>query len=213
VRFGFDVAIWTVRSLWVQWRRVPRWIRYIVIIWLVVTLLSHRSRKPDEDVAATQRKLNDVAAQYQKTPQDLAKLGAMVAKEFADSVEEDTTVSLLAMPFIAPGGDAASVRLADTAFAQTYTRISLTQHGAPVTGDSGITQCDQPALVARAKAKHTRYVLCGIVESAASAPAALAITLIDVKRVHEIWSGRYPVAGADAARIAQDVAAQVPKMN
>jgi len=35
--------------------------------------------------------------------------------------------------------------------------------------------------------------------------------LIEVKSAQEIWSGRYPVAGADAAKIAQDVAAQVPK--
>ena len=211
VRFGFEVAIWSVRSLWVQWKRLPRWIRYLLTIWLVIALLSHHSKKPDADLAATQKKLNDVAAQYQKTPQDLAKLGAIVAKEFADSVEEDNPVSLLAMPFIAPGGDAEAVRLADSAFAQTYTRISVTQHGAPVAGDSGITQCDQQALVARGQAKHTRYVLCGIVESPASAPAALAIMLIEVKSAQAIWSGRYPVAGADAAKIARDVAAQVPK--
>jgi TolB-like protein len=120
-------------------------------------------------------------------------------------------VSLLAMPFIAPPGDEQAARLADAAFAQTYTRISVTQHGAPVAGDAGITQCDQKTLLARGQAKHTRYVLCGTVETQASAPAALAITLLDVKAAQEIWSGRYPLAGADAAKIAQDVAAQVPR--
>ena len=212
VRFGFDVAIWLVRSLWVQFKRLPRWIRYLLIIWLVIWLLSHNhSSRHDADVVATQKKVNDVAAQYAKSPKDLAKLGAMVAKEFADSVEDDNPVSLLAMPFIAPAGDAVATRLADAAFAQTYTRISVSQHGAPVAGDSGITQCDTKTLVARGQAKHTRYVLCGIIEPAASAPAALTVTLIDVKAAQEIWSGLYPVAGADAAKIAQDVAAQVPK--
>jgi TolB-like protein len=212
VRFGFDVLIWCVRSLWALFKLLPRWIRYILIVWFLVVVWPHsQPRKHDVQVAATQEKLNDVAAQYHRSPKDLAKLGTMVAKEFADSVEEDNTVSLLAMPFSAPAGDAEASKLADAAFAQIYTRISVTQHGAPVAGDSGITQCDQKTLVARGHAKHTRYVLCGIVETAASAPAALAITLIDVEAAHELWSGSYPVAGADPAKIAQDVAAQVPK--
>jgi TolB-like protein len=212
VRFGFEVVIWSLRSLWVQFKRLPRWIRWIVIIWVVILFLSHgSSNKHDAADRATERKLNDMAAQYQKNPKELAKFGAMVAKEFADSDEEDNPASLLAMPFVAPAGDAEAMRLADAAFAQTYTRISITQHGAPAAGDSDITQCDQKTLVARGQAKHTHYVLCGIVEAAASAPSALAVTLIDVKAGHEIWSGRYPVAGADASKIAQDIAAQVPK--
>jgi TolB-like protein len=213
IRFGFEVAGWGLRNASVQFKRLPRWIRYIVIIWAVWALFSSHPKKHDPDVAATQKKLNEVAAQYQKDPKDLAKFGAMVAKEFADSVEQDNAVSLLAMPFIAPPGDAEAAGLADAVFAQTYTRISITQHGAPVAGDSGITQCDQKTLVARGQAKHTRYVLCGIVESAASAPAALTVTLIDVKAAHEIWNGLYPVSGANAAKIAQDIAAQVPKLN
>jgi len=212
VRFGFDVLIWCVRNLWALFKLLPRWIRYILITWLLVAVWPHsHPRKHDVDAAATQEKLNEVAAQYQKSPKDLAKLGTMVAKEFTDTVEEDNTVSLLAMPFTAPAGNADASRLADDAFAQTYTRISVTQHGAPVAGESGITQCDQKTLVARGHAKHTLYVLCGIVETAADTPAALAITLIDVKAAQEIWSGRYPLAGADAAKIAQDIAAHVPK--
>jgi len=212
VRFGFEVLIWSLRSLWEQFKRLPRWIRYIISIWLVTALLSHCHAKRQElNASATQEKLNDVAAQYQNNPKDLSKLGAMVAKQFADAVEEDNTVSLLAMPFTAPAGDAEAARLADAAFAQIYTRISLDHHGSPVAGDSGITHCDLKTLLSRGQAKHTRYVLCGGVEAAASAPAALAIMLIDVKAGQEIWSGRYPVSGADAATIALDVAAQVPK--
>jgi TolB-like protein len=188
VRFGFDVLIWCALNLWAVFQRLPRWIRYIVIIWLLIAVWPHgRSKKTEVEVAASQQKVDEVAAQYHRSPQDLAKLGTMVAKEFADSVEEDNTVSLLAMPFTAPAGDADASKLADDAFAQTYTRISVTQHGAPVAGDSGTAQCDRKTLIARGQAKHTRYVLCGFVEAAASSPAALAITLIDVKLAQEIW--------------------------
>jgi TolB-like protein len=212
VRFGFEVLIWCALNLWAVFQRLPRWMRYALIVWLVIAVWPQgRSKKHDLDAAASQQKLDEVAAQYHGSPQDLARLGTMVAKEFADSVEEDNTVSLLAMPFTAPAGDAGAAKLADDAFAQTYTRISITQHGAPVAGDSGITRCDRKTLIARGHAKHTRYVLCGFVEAAASSPAALAITLIDVKTAQEIWNGRYPVAGADAAKIGQDIAAEVPK--
>jgi TolB-like protein len=212
VRFGFEVLVWSLRNLWVQFKRLPRWIRYVVTIWLIIALFSHgHSRRQDQDDLATQAKLKAVAEQYQKNPNDMAQLGATVAKQFADAVEEDNTVSLLAMPFTAPAGDAEAARLADAAFAQTYTRISLTQHGAPVAGDSGVTKCDLKTLVARGEAKHTHYVLCGNVVAAANAPAALTIALIDAKAANEIWSGIYPVSGADPAKIGEDVAAQVPK--
>jgi TolB-like protein len=213
VRFGFEVLIWSLRNLWVLFKRLPRWIRYVVTVWLMIALFSHGSsrRQDQDDDLATQAKLKAVAEQYAKNPKDMAKLGATVAKQFADAVEEDNTVSLLAMPFTAPVGDAEAAKLADAAFAQTYTRISLTQRGAPVAGDSGVTKCDLKTLVARAEAKHTRYVLCGNVAAVASAPAALTIALIDAKAAQEIWSGSYPLSGADPAKIGEDVAAQVPK--
>ena len=212
VRFGFAVLGWTLRSLGVQLSRLPRWIRYVLVIWLMIALWphGHANRREIAD-AATDRKLDDVAAQYQKDPKNLAKLGATVAKEFADSVEEDNTVSLLAMPFTAPAGDAEASRLAESAFAQTYTRISVTHHGAPIAGDSSVAQCEPMTLAARGRAKHARYVLCGSVGSAAGAPPSLAVTLIDVKGARGIWRALYPVAGSDAAKIAQDIAAQIPK--
>jgi TolB-like protein len=212
VRFGFEVLIWSARNLWLQFKRLPRWIRYLVTIWLLIALFSHgNSRREEQDDLATQAKLKGVAEQYAKDPKDMVKLGAIVAKQFANAVEQDNTVSLLAMPFTAPAGDAEAARLADAAFAQTYTRISLTQHGAPVAGDSGVANCDLKTLVARGEAKHTDYVLCGNVVAAASAPTALTIALIDTKAAQEIWSGSYPLSGADPAKIGEEVAAHVPK--
>jgi TolB-like protein len=212
VRFGFEVFIWSLRNLWVQFKRLPRWIRYVAIIWVMIALFSHgNSRTEDQEDLATEAKLRGVAEQYEKNPKDIAKLGAIVAKQFANAVEENNPVSLLAMPFTAPAGDAEAARLADAAFAQTYTRISLTQHGAPVAGDSGAPECNLKTLVARGEAKHTRYVLCGNVVAVASAPAALTIALIDAKAGQQVWSGSYPVSGADPAKIGEDVAAQVPK--
>ena len=212
VRFAFDVLIWCARNLWALYKLLPRWIRYVVVVWLLIAVWPHsHQKKHDVDTAATQKKLDELAAQYQNSPKDLAKLGTSVAREFADALDEDNTVSLLVIPFTAPAGDEAALKLAHAAFAQTYTLISITQHGKPAAVDAGVTQCDQNTLISRGLIKHTRYVLCGIVETAASAPATLAISLIEVKAAHEIWSGRYPVADADPAKIAQDVAAQLPK--
>jgi hypothetical protein len=100
--------------------------------------------------------------------------------------------------------------LADSAFAQTYTRMSVARHARLVASDASATSCALDLLLAQGAAKHTQYVLCGLIDGAGSVQG-LSITLAEVKRGKVLWSNRYPVSGADPAQIAVDVVAHVPK--
>jgi TolB-like protein len=212
VRFSFEVLGWVWRNGYQLFRRLPRWIRYVIVIWAVVALLSHgnSNRRADHDISPeTERKLDTVVSQYQKDPSaNLAKLGVLIAQEFGDSAQGNG-VSVLALPFAGPSGDEAAAKLADSAFAQTYTRMSVARHSHLVAGDA-TTSCSLDALLAQGRAKHTQYVLCGVVD-AGGPIQAMSVTLAEIKGGKVLWSNRYPVSGADPAKIALDVVAHVPE--
>jgi TolB-like protein len=213
VRFGFEVLGWLFNNGYQLFIRLPRWIRYGVIVYAVVAIISrdNSSRDVDHDLSPeTQKKLNAVASQYQKDPSvNLAKLGALVAQQFGDSAQGNGS-SVLALPFAGPSGDAAAAKLADSAFAQTYTRISIARHAQLIPGDSAATSCALDGLLTQGRAKHAQYVLCGSVDAGGSAQA-LSVALAGIKRGKLLWSNQYPVAGADPAKIAVDVAEHVPE--
>jgi hypothetical protein len=212
VRFGFEVLGWVFRNAYELFKRFPRWVRWGIIIWVVVALLSRKDtiRINEREVPRESQKIEDVAKEYQKDPSmNLAKLGALVAQEFGDAVA-GKGVSVLTLPFAAPANDAAAATLADTAFAQTYTRMSVARHARLVAADVPATSCALDVLLAQGRAKHTQYVLCGLIDGA-GAVQGLSVTLADMKGGKVRWSNRYPVSGATAAQIALDVVAQVPK--
>ena len=213
VRFGFEVLAWLWRNAYALFVRLPRWVRYVIIVWGVIALFSrgHSAHEDDQDISpATQAKLNSVATQYNKDPtMNLAKLGAMVAKEFGDS-GQPTGVSVLALPFAAPPKDDAANKLADSAAAQVYMRMAIARHANLVAADAAPESCAVNALLELGRSKHTQYVLCGMVD-AAGASQALSITLVDTKKSKMVWSGAYAVAAVDPDKVALDVVAHVPK--
>jgi TolB-like protein len=212
VRFSFEVMGWVWRNGYQLFTRLPRWIRYVIVIWAVVALLSHgnSNRHADRDISPeTQKKLDAVVSQYQKDPSvNLSKLGILIAQEFGDS-PQGNGASVLALPFAGPSGDEAAAKLADSAFAQTYTRMSVARHSHLVAGDA-TTSCALDALLAQGRAKHTQYVLCGVVD-AGGPTQAMSVTVAEIKSGKVLWSNRYPVFGADPAKIALDVVAHVPE--
>jgi TolB-like protein len=204
---------WVCRNAYALFIRLPRWVRYVVIVWAVIGLVSrgNSGREDDHDLSpATKAKLNMVANQYKKDPtMNLAKLGAMVATEFGDS-GQPTGVSVLALPFAAPPKDDAAIKFADSAAAQVYMRIAIARHANLVAADAAPESCALDALLELGRSKHTQYVLCGMVD-AAGAAQALSIALADIKTSKMVWNGAYAVAAADPDKVALDVVAHVPK--
>jgi TolB-like protein len=211
LRFSFEVLGWIWRNGYQSFKRLPRWVRYVIVVWAVIALLSHgkSDRHADHDISPeTQKKLDTVVNQYQKDPSaNLAKLGVLIAQEFGNAAQGNGA-SVLALPFAGPSGDDAAAKLADSAFAQTYTRMSVARHAHLVAGGA-TSSCALDALLAQGRAKHTQYVLCGIVD-AGGPTQAMSVTLAEIKGGKVLWTNQYPVSGADPAKIALDVVANVP---
>jgi TolB-like protein len=235
-RFWAHVVGWLLQSAWISFRRLPRWIRWIVWIWLAVALLSRgcsmgRNWDRDESPPATPpaapkapagdtispadaRKLKDIADSYRgsSNTSDVAKLGIEIAQSFASEVGKEVAAAqapLLAIPFGAPSGDAAAAKLADSTFAQVYGRIAISRHGHVGLVNEPLASPDTAAAVAQGRAREAKYVLYGAVDGQPPAQS-LTVKLLSVKDGSVLWSETYPATGADPAAIAALVEAKMP---
>jgi TolB-like protein len=71
---------------------------------------------------------------------------------------------------------------------------------------------DSKSALERGRSNHSAYVLCGAIGTEAGAQV-LAVKISKVSDGSLVWSKSYPVAGADPAKIADEVNSRVPKLD
>jgi TolB-like protein len=215
LHYWVQVLGWSLRSAWIFFRRLPRWVRIIVYLWLVIALLSmcRGHHASSSNSSADTKKIKAVADQYElsKNPADLAKLGAQIARQFSDeSSEHAASKPVLAVPFAAPPGDTAAEKLADAAFAQTYGRLALSRHGQIGLETDSAASRDPHAAIQSARDHHATYVVYGAV-SAQPSGEALLVTVAGAADGSVLWTQTYPLASADPLKIASEVESAVPQ--
>lgn len=202
IRFWVEVVQWALRSAWVLFKRLPRWVRIVVSLWLCVVLVTHCESSRHRGAADL-------------SPAKVEKLKAIseIAGKFADDSDKDEGDGspLLAIPFIAPAGDAAAQKLARSAFATTYGKLSLARPGRVSTTADPLPSQDLGAALERGRANHSTYVLCGTIDAVGNGQA-LTVRIAKVADGSLIWSKAYPVPGTDPAMIAAEVAQQIPPL-
>jgi TolB-like protein len=227
MRFWAHVIGWLLQAAWTTFKRLPRWIRWIIWVWLAVALMARAcqpwTRDSDEPPATPKlpggstispsdaRKLRAIADSYQgsSNTSDIAKLGVQIAQTFAREVgkkEEAAQAPLLAIPFGAPAADPAARKLADSTFAQVYGRLAISHHGRVGLTDAPLAALDSAAARAQGREHEAQYVLYGAVDPTQS----LSVKLLSVKDGSVLWSQSYPATGADPAAIAAAVDARAP---
>ena len=216
VRFWAHVLGWLGHCAWASLQRFPRWVRILVYLWIASVVLSrgcsmglpHRSDYSDVD----EKKLAAIVQAYRGNthPGDIAKLGTQIAKQFADG-DKDLAGhdAVFAIPFGAPADDPSAAKLADAAFAQTFGRLAKAHRGQVGLDKDALSSNDASDALARARADQSTYVVYGAVLPQAPAPV-LSVTVAKVKDGSVIWTGSYPVAGANAPKIAEEINSKVP---
>ncbi len=235
VRFGFQVIGWALQCAWIGFQRLPRFIRWIVWLWLLAIVLAKACSSPnrhgerDEDRSAPAAlpasgqlspadaaKLREISEAYQGgSAKDYARLGTEIAQAFSSEIGKQVAAAenpLLAVPFSSPPGDAPARKLADATFAQIYGRVALSRHGHVGLLPDPPATSDPAAAVKAAREHEAKYVLVGTVEQG-SAAQSLVVKLLKVADGSLLWSGAFPVAGADPAAIAAQVDARVPALD
>jgi TolB-like protein len=211
---------WLLSSAWIFFQRLPRWVRILLYLWAIIALLSmcrgheHHAIPSSSLSSGDAKKLKAIADQYQgsKDPADIAKLGAQIARQFANESSEDRAAPnpILAVPFAALPGDTAAEKFADAAFAQTYEQLALSRHGhIELAKDSAVSR-DPSAALQSARAHRALYVVYGAVDNKPTG-AALLVSVVETGKGSVLWTQTYPIASADPTNIASEVNAEVPQ--
>jgi TolB-like protein len=207
---------WAFQSARIGFRRLPWWVRVVALSWLGIVLLSRgctpHHHEADRISSAAADKLKVIAGQYQGSSNaaDIAKLGDQIAREFAEDDSDTPTARrpILAIPFTAPAGNSAAEKVADSVFAMVYGRVAIAHHGQVGLAPNPLPACDLSSALERGRASHASYVLCGAIDAAT--PNELTVKIAAVADKTILWSKSYPVAGADASKVASEVAGRVP---
>jgi len=218
-RYWFHVAGWALRSAWIFFNQLPRWVRGFVYVWLCIGLISKGCSSDDHRSSRMSQKdseeLHAISDKYRQLRQErhLQACGADCAITSDDAAETPAAHSpLLAIPFTAPAGNAEAAKVADSAFALVYGKIAIAHRGRVGLSPESAA-CDESApAVERGRSNHSTYVLCGAIGADAAAPA-LSVKLLKVGDAALLWSKSYPVAGADPNKIAEEVNAHVPSLD
>jgi hypothetical protein len=219
-RYWFHVAGWGLRSAWIFFNQLPRWVRAFVYVWLCIALMSkgcssgeHRSSRISKEDS---EQLHAISDKYHGSfdKKDISKLAAQIARITSDDASETPAAHspLLAIPFTAPAGNAEAAKMADSAFALVYGKIAIAHHGRVGLSQESAACDESTSAIERGTSNHSTYVLCGAIGAGAGAPA-LTVKLLKVSDAAMLWSKSYPVAGADPNKIAEEVNSHMPSLD
>jgi len=219
VKFWVHVVGWAFKSAWITFQRLPRWIRLIAYLWLFVVLTTrgclHRREANEPISPETAAKLKAISEKYQGSSNaaDIGKLGADIAREFADKddVPAGDRTTLLAIPFNAEGSSPGVAKLANSAFAILYGRLAISHQGKVGLGAEPLASLDTGAAAARGGKSHSKYVICGGIENRGTA-SVLTVDIVSVSDGSVAWSKSYPAENIDPAGVADEVEAHLPSL-
>ncbi|HEY2534793.1 MAG TPA: toll/interleukin-1 receptor domain-containing protein [Xanthobacteraceae bacterium] len=218
-QYWLYVVGWAFRSAWIFFNQLPRWVRGIIYTWLCIVLLSkgcssneHRTARVS---AHEQEQLHAISEKYHGSfdKKDISQLATQIARLTSDEAAQTPAERspLLAIPFTAPPGNAEAAKIADSTFALVYGKVAVAHHGRVGLSQESAACDDSKAALERGRSNHSAYVLCGAIGAQAAAQV-LAIKIFKVNDGSVVWSQSYPVAGADPAKIADEVNARVPDL-
>lgn len=234
VRFWFQVVGWALHSGWVAFRRFPGWVRIGIYCWLAIVLMSRGCSSSDHPHAPPRvssavhpyapPKISSPQSQMLRhigeslgvshpgpwTAADTAQLISQIAKEVpADTDDATEYAPVLAIPFAAPTDDGPARKLAKSAFGQMYGQLAIARHGHVALADKPLPILDPSVATVMGRAHHSTYIVYGAIDG--NAPnLQLTVKVIAVDDGSVKWSKSYPVAGADAGSIAEEVSSKVP---
>jgi len=218
-QYWLHVVGWALRSAWIFFSHLRRWVRILIYIWLGVVVLSKSCSSNEHRASRTspreQEQLHAISEKYHGSfdKKDISQLASQIARITSDGEAETPAErsALLAIPFTAPAGNAEAAKIADSTFALVYGKIAIAHHGRVGLSQESAPCDDSKSALERGRSNHSAYVLCGAIGTEAAAQV-LSVKIAKVSDGSVVWSKSYPVAGADPAKIAEEVNSRVPEL-
>jgi len=217
VKFGADIAIWIVHTAVAAYRHSPKWLRGLVIVWLIILFLRgcrsdthethqtvHRSATPEQ-----MKKAQEVVKQFTGTG-SAGDLIRQLSKQFGDAHNAQPALFLEA--FTAPRNDPATAELANGIFAILYGNLAMDQSALIALDKNAPAAPDPAAALEHARDQDAKYLLSGTVTGKGE-KKFLAVTVTAVAKGDILWTELYPVAGAVSTDIAKDIRSHLPPLS
>jgi len=217
--YWLQVVGWAFRSAWIFFSHLRRWVRILIYMWVGVVVLSkscssnehHASRVSPHE----QEQLHALSEKYHGSfdKKDISQLASQIARITSDDGAETPAERspLLVIPFTAPAGNAEAAKIADSTFALVYGKIAIAHHGRVGLSQESAPCDNSKSALERGRSNHSAYVLCGAIGTEAAAQV-LSVKISKVSDGSVLWSKSYPVAGADPAKIAEEVNSRIPEL-
>ncbi len=221
LKFFAEVCWWALAAAWLLFKRLPRWIRVLVSIWLVFSLFTLRcsrteSPKPDKAKSAQVQKAIENAAEKvarkagSASAGDYAQFARDIAQQFGAKLDENRAEKPFALvPFDRGLDDPAAAKFAGAVFTATYGQFLVAHPNSAALLPVGSVTDSDAALAALAKNDGARFVLSARL-APGDGPRAMAVQLLRVEDATPAWQETFPFTGAEptaaAARIVEAMA-------
>ena len=230
---------WLCISAWIIFKWLPKWARFLVVVWLVIMAFrnssdesekrAHAARtvittrgadsdeKSDEDPAAPFKEaaghLDQVAADpaTANLKAGFARAGAEIARAVSKEIADGVATQgrLGVVPFAGHTEDATVHKFGKLVMSQVFSQLVIARPGLARIQPATHPQAGDAPLRAVAAANGEERLLVARVEG-----TDLVVRLLAVSTPEELWTGRYPIQGSDAsavaAQIVQGVQAAIP---
>jgi hypothetical protein len=234
IKFFAEVLWWGIASAWMLFNKLPRWVRVVLAIWLVITLLSTcgGEKNPTRSKAKTKEKADEaqieraiaavageVATALEKTATsgsvpEFGRKGAEIGRRMAKAMLDANAVGkrLVVLPFTGVTAEDLPPPFVTTVFTACRDRLVATLPGEMAVSTMPVQSNTEQASTELGRALGAGFILNARVTPHEGAPT-LAVRLIRIQDGRVAWSENVPLHNGDAAsighRIADAVAAQV----
>jgi len=215
LKYFAEVFWWILSTAWLLLKRLPKWVRIVLSVWVVIWLFSGTSKDPDRSVRRikTEKFATDGAAPEPpsgKVQTDAATTALKSAvKEFARSMAQETDQPagpsrLALVPFDFAATEPAAKKFGTELFGRVFGRLVLAKPGRVSVQPPGDSAASDSALCAQAaEGKVTRLVIARLDPTAAE--TTLSVRLLDTADVTTLWTIRYAVATADVNDATEEI--------
>ena len=220
VRYFAMIIGWVFRAFPIWFKSLPKWLRGLAILCLVIGALDRCGSDKERTVTPTRAPgasagMNQAEkkayGEYEKQLKDAHSLGDFIAASQKLGTEmskakgtADTAPKMEAIPFLNNSGDSTAGSVAEQVFTKAVTALQ-TAHPTSFSIDAKpLTAFDPTEAKQRAKDAKASYLIYGAVEGT-GANQRLIVTVLSTEDEDETWTKSYPLQGLDVSAVSSEI--------
>jgi len=220
IKYVVEVLWWLIWTAWSLFKRMPKWLRFLLILWFVFGVVlkscntdsdSPKALRPSDAKGQAEKaqSLRDAAAKLDKLASDpdagnlksgFAKAGAEIVRAVSEDVDEGLgwTGQVELEPFT--GGDADAQKLADEIFGRVFSGLSQARPTQVRVRPASVASGDDAALAAAAAKAGDDYIVLG-----RNSGSEVEVRLLKADSAAALWTGHFSLAAGTPSELSDQI--------